>query len=69
MYVVALKASKMGIYLLRIVQVAFLQTDKALTKILFDYLDYADVFFANFVIRLPEHNSINDYAIKLAKAK
>lgn len=48
---------------------AFLRADKASTEIFFEYLDYADIFLANFVMELPKDIDINDYAIKLVESK
>lgn len=47
----------------------FLQANKALIEIFFEYLDYANVFLANLAIELLKHNDINDHAIKLVNSK
>lgn len=57
------------IYLLRAVQIAALQWDKAPTKVLPKYKDYADIFFSNLLIELPKNTGINDHAIKLVEDK
>ena len=51
------------------VQVSLLLTDKALTKVLPKYLDYADVFFFNLAIELPKNTGINEHAIALVEGK
>lgn len=48
---------------------ALLEADKAFTKILSQYLAYINIVLANLAIELPEHNNINDYAIKLIENK
>lgn len=68
-YIVALKVSKIGIFLFLVASVAFLLTDKALTKKSFNYLDYADVNLIDFAIELPKYNSINNYIIKQVENK
>lgn len=68
-YVAIMKASKMTIHLFQIAQVAFLQVDKAFTKISFKYLDYTNVFSTNLAMELPKYNGMNDYAIKMVKNK
>lgn len=47
----------------------FLQVDKTFTKNFSEYSNYADVFTANFVIKLPKHNGMNNHAIKLIESK
>lgn len=46
-----------------------LQWNKASTKILAKYTDYADVFSSNLVIELPKNTNINEHTIKLIKRK
>lgn len=43
--------------------------DKAPTKIPAEYSDYADFFFFNLAMELPENTSINKYVIKLVEGK
>lgn len=50
-------------------QIGLLLAYKALVKVLFKYLDYADVFSFNFIIELSKKNSINENAIGLIKDK
>lgn len=46
-----------------------LQADKAFIENFSKYLDDADVFLANFAIRLLKYNSINHYVIKFLERK
>ena len=39
--------------------------EEALTKVLAEYLDFADIFSSDLAFELPEHIEINDHAIKL----
>lgn len=48
---------------------AFLKADKVLMNIFFKYLDYVNVFSANFAIKLLEYNGINNDTIELKKGK
>lgn len=50
-------------------QLGLLPVDKAPTKVLPEYSDYADIFSFNLVIELPKNTSINKHAIKLAEGK
>ncbi len=59
----------MFIYLAREAQIAALQIDKTSTKVPAEYLDYANIFFSDLAIELPENISINEYAIKLINRK
>lgn len=68
-YIAALKAPGITIYLFWKAQVAFLQVNKAFTEIVFEHLDYANIFLANLAIELLEHKSINNHSIKLVKSK
>ena len=52
-------------YLLRRAKIAYLKADKAFSKVLSKYADFANVFFSKLAAKLPEHTRINDYAIKL----
>ena len=45
-------------------QIAYLKADKALTKVLSKYADFADVFSLKLAIKLLEHG-ISDYSIEL----
>lgn len=51
------------------VQLAAFQQDKALTKILIEYRDYANMFSPNLVMELSKNTGINKNAIKLVKRK
>lgn len=42
---------------------------KTSIKVFLEYLNYTIVFLSNFAIKLPKHNNINDYAIKLIEIK
>ena len=66
-YISALEV--MAIYLSRAAQIATLQCDKALTIILIEYSDYADVFLTDLGMELSENNGINEHAIELMKGK
>ncbi len=46
-------------------QIAHLKADKAPTKVLSKYADFADVFSPKLAAELPEHTGINDHAIEL----
>ena len=39
--------------------------EEALTKVLTEYLDFADVFSPDLASELPEHTGINDHVIEL----
>lgn len=43
----------------------FLKADKILISILSEYIDFADIFSKNLVVKLPEHTKINDHIIDL----
>lgn len=45
--------------------IAVLQHDQAFTKIPTKYADYADIFFVNLAINLPDNTDINNYIIEL----
>ena len=53
------------VYLLKKAQIAYLKADKAHTRILSKYANFADVFPPKLVIKLFEYMEINDYAIEL----
>lgn len=71
-YILAFQASKITITFFQIMQlinnnfmqILTLQKDKALTKILFKYLNYADVTLFDLVMELLKHTDINKYAIE-----
>lgn len=46
-----------------------MKTDKVFIKFFVKYLDYANIFLADFVIALPKYKNINKYTIKLVKIK
>ena len=46
-------------------QIAHMKVDKALTKDLGKYIDFADVFLSKLAIKLLKHMRINNHAIKL----
>ncbi len=68
-YMSDLNIAELLIYFSRIAQIAALQWDNALTKILTEYSDYADVFSSDLAIELPENTSINEHTIKLIEGK
>ena len=43
--------------------------EEAPTKVLAEYLDFADVFSPDLVSELPKHNGINNHAIKLVDSQ
>ena len=61
-------SSPLNVHSFRRSQVSGLITEEALTKVLAEYLDFADVFFPDLVSELPKHTGINDHAIKLVDA-
>ena len=67
MHVLTLEATT--IHLFQTVQIAAIEWNKALTKSLIEYSDYADIFSTNLVMELPENTGINKYAIKLVEGK
>ena len=46
-------------------QIAYLKADKASTKVLSKYINFADVFSLKLVIELSKYMEINDHAIEL----
>lgn len=60
-----LTALTIQIYLLCQAQVKLLLVNKITIKVLFKYLNFADVFTFDFAIELSENININEYAIKL----
>ena len=71
MHVAPLEAplAMMAIHLLQKAQILALIQDKASTKVLFKYADYADVFSFTLAMELPENTGINEHAIKLQDVK
>ncbi len=53
------------VYPSRRTQIAHLKANEAPTKVLREYVDFADVFSPKLAVELPEHTEINDYAIEL----
>ena len=53
----------------QVAQIAVLKQDEALTKVSSKYADYANVFFFDLVIELPENTGINKHAMKLQNGK
>ena len=56
-------------HLLQAAQIAALKQDKAPTKVLSEYVDYADVFSFNLTMELPKNTGINKHAIELQNGK
>ena len=56
---------KLDVHLFCRPQISGLIDKEAPTKVSTKYLDFADVFSLDLASELPEHNKINDYAIKL----
>ena len=67
-HIIALKAET-SIHLLQIAQIAVLQWEKALIKILAEYSDYINVVFKDLAIELSENIGKNKYTIKLIEEK
>lgn len=63
------KRRKTNNYPFQTVQIVFLQTDKAFIKKFLEYLDYINIFLANFAIQLLKYININDYIINQIKDK
>lgn len=59
----------MSIYLIKKSQIFLLPTNKVFIKVLFQYLDYTNLFLFDFIIKLPKNFSINKYIIKMVKSK
>lgn len=66
---VAIIEAEVSIYPLQAAQIAILPQDKIPTKFLFQYFDYANVFFSDLAIKLLKNISINEYGIKLVEDK
>ena len=58
-------SSLFDVYPFRRTQISSLIAEKASTKVLAKYLDFADVFSLDLASELPEHIGINNHAIKL----
>ncbi len=68
-FVVHISALDVSIHPSRAAQIAVLQWDKAPTKILAKYSDYADVFSSDLAMELPQNTRMNEYAIELIERK
>lgn len=70
-YIAALKTSQsvMQVHPSQAALLAALQQEKALTEILPEYADYADIFYANLVIELSENIDINEHPIGYIEGK
>lgn len=68
-HISALKAIGESIYSSQIAQIAAFELDKAHTKILTEYSNYADVFSSNLAIELSKNTGINEHAIELIDGK
>lgn len=55
----------MLIYLVNEAQIILLQVEKALIKILAEYLEYTDIISADLAMKLLEYTGIKNHAIKL----
>ena len=71
LHIAALEAllAGMAIHLSRTAQILALIQDKAPTKVLPEYADYADVFSFDLAMKLPENTGINEHAIELQDGK
>ena len=67
MHISALEA--ITIYFFLAAKIAALQLDKASTKILIEYFDYADIFSMDLEIELPKSTNMNKHAIELIERK
>ena len=52
-------------HLSRKIQIAHLKADKASSKFLSEYADFADVFSPKLAVELPKHTRSNNHAIEL----
>ena len=72
-HVVALDASpksaRMTMHPLQAAQITVLKQDEAFIKVSSKYTNYADVFFFNLAMELPENTGINKHTIKLQDGK
>ena len=62
-------STEMMIYPAQAAQIAALKQDEILTEVPPEYADYADVFFFDLTMELPENTGINKHAIKLQDDK
>ena len=62
-YIATLLALTMQVHPFCQVQIGLLLADKASTKVLPKYLDYANVFLFDFAMELPENTSMNEHTI------
>ncbi len=46
-------------------QIAHLKADKVSTKVLSEYVNFANIFSTKLATKLPKHISINNHTIKL----
>ncbi len=69
MHVSALDIAESLIHPFRAAQIATLQWDKASTKILAEYSDYAYAFPSDLAMELPENTGMNEHAIELIEGK
>ncbi len=53
------------LHLSRRAQIAYQKADKASSKVLSEYADFADVFSLKLAAKLPKHMRINNHAIEL----
>ncbi len=51
----------------RRVQIVYLKVDEALSKVVSEYANFADVFFPKLATELLEHTRINDHTIELVE--
>ena len=63
------ESARITMHLLRAAQIANLKQDEAPTKTPSKYTDYADVFFFDLAMELPEKTGINKYTIRLQDGK
>lgn len=72
-YIITLKfllvLANMIIYLLKTVQITILKQDKTLINILSKYINYANIFLFDLIIKLSKKTSINKNTIQLKKDK
>ncbi len=69
LHILALNIIELLILSFRAAQIAALQWNKVPTKILAKYSDYADVFFPELAMELPENMEMNEYDIELIDGK
>ena len=61
----SLRSLSLNVHPFQRLQISGLIAEEAPTKVLAEYLDFADVFSPNLAFELLKHTGINDYAIKL----